>query len=133
MCAYEQSKKGMKFSMIVKMTNKDKGFYEYMGKFFGSRVVERQTNDRIYDDNNKQWYILLEKEEVKAFVSASNNKIKNIYTTDNKYLEKILNKMIKDGGIITSVVTNKYVDVYEKCGLKVSKDNYYKNFVEIYM
>ena len=41
--------------------------------------------------------------------------------------------MIKDGGIITSVVTNKYVDVYEKCGLKVSKDNYYKNFVEIYM
>lgn len=119
--------------MIVKMTNKDKGFYEYMGKFFGSRLVERQTNDRIYDDNNKQWYILLEKEEVKAFVSASNNKIKNIYTTDNKYLEKILNKMIKDGGIVTSVVTNKYVDVYEKCGLKVSKDNYYKNFVEIYM
>ena len=39
--------------MIIKMTNKDENFYQYMGKFFGSRLVERQTNDRIYDDDNK--------------------------------------------------------------------------------
>ena len=35
------------------MINKDEKFYQYMGKFFGSRLVEKQTNDRIYDDNGK--------------------------------------------------------------------------------
>ena len=39
--------------MILKLTNKDEKFYEYMGKFFGSRLVQRQTNDRIYDDPDK--------------------------------------------------------------------------------
>ena len=52
--------------MIIKITNKDEKFYQYMGKFFGSRLVERQTNDRIYDDNNKEWYIYIEEEKVMA-------------------------------------------------------------------
>ena len=43
--------------MIVKLKNTDEKFYQYMGKFFGSRLVERQTNDRIYDDASKVWYI----------------------------------------------------------------------------
>ncbi len=45
--------------MIVKMDNKSKDFYNIMGKFFGSRIVENKTNDRIYDDNNKSWYIYI--------------------------------------------------------------------------
>ena len=44
--------------MIIKMTNKDEKFYEYMGRLFGSRLVEKQTNDRIYDDDSKEWYII---------------------------------------------------------------------------
>ena len=62
--------------MVIKMTNKHQNFYQYMGKFFGSRLVERQTNDRIYDDDSKEWYIFLEKEKVMAFVSVSKNVIK---------------------------------------------------------
>ena len=65
--------------MIVKMTNKDEKFYQYMGRIFGSRVIEKQTNDRIYDDNDKEWYIALEENKVKAFVSISQNKIKNVF------------------------------------------------------
>jgi len=35
-----------------------------MGKLFGSRLVEKQTNDRIYDDDGKEWYLYLEKENL---------------------------------------------------------------------
>lgn len=119
--------------MVIKITNKEKKFYQYMGKFFGSRLVERQTNDRIYDDDSKEWYIYLEEEKVMAFVSISKNIIKNIYTTKEKYLEEILKEIKKENNITYSIVTNYYVGVYEKCGFKISQNQDYKNFVTIYM
>ena len=119
--------------MVVKMTKQDAKFYEYMGKYFGSRAIEKQINDRIYDDDNKQWYIYLEKDEVMAFVSISSNVIKNIYCKKEKYLEAILKKIVKENQITTSIVTKNYIEIYEKCGFKVEKEVGYKNFVMIYM
>lgn len=119
--------------MVIKITNKEKYFYQYMGKFFGSRLVEKQTSDRIYDDDNKQWYIYLEENKVMAFVSISKNVIKNIYTTKEKYLEEILKKINKENDITYSIVTNNYTEIYEKCGFKVNQQTEYKNFVTIYM
>lgn len=119
--------------MIVKMTNKEEKFYQYMGKFFGSRLVERQTNDRIYDDDSKEWYIDIEKEKVMAFVSISKNVIKNIYTTKDKCLEDLLEEIKKENHITYSIVTNYYTEIYEKCGFKVNKNQDYKNFVTIYI
>lgn len=119
--------------MVIKITNKDEKFYQYMGKFFGSRLVEKQINDRIYDDDGKEWYIYLEEEKVKAFVSINKNVIKNIYSTKEKYLEEILNVIIKEQNITYSIVTNCYVELYEKCGFKVNKNGNYKNFVIIYI
>ena len=121
------------FIMIVKTTNKEKNFYHYMGKYFGSRLVEKQVNDRIYDDNNKEWYIYLEENAVKAFVSTNKNVIKNIYATNLKYLEDILNVIKKEKKITYSIVTNCYIEVYEKCGFKVSNSQNHKNFLTIYM
>ena len=118
--------------MVIKMTNQDKEFYNYMGKFFGSRLVEKQINDRIYDDDSKQWYIALEEEKVTAFVSISKNTIKNIYSTKDQDLEEILKKIIKENEITYSTVTKIYIDVYKKCGFKVSSETEYKNFVIIY-
>lgn len=118
--------------MIIKITNKEEKFYQYMGKFFGSRLVERQTNDRIYDDNNKEWYIYLEEEKVMAFVSISKNVIKNIYAIKGKYLEEILKEISKNNNITNSIVTNYYAELYEKCGFKINKEQEYKNFVTIY-
>ena len=66
--------------MVVKMNNKLEGFYGYMGKIFGSRIVQRQINDRIYDDNDKEWYTYVEDERVVACVSILNGVIKNVYT-----------------------------------------------------
>ena len=119
--------------MVLKITNKDKEFYNYMGKFFGSRLIEKQINDRIYDDDNKEWYVSIEKDKVMAFVSLSNNVIKNIYCVKEKNLEEILKKLIKENQITYSTVTNQYVDTYEKCGFKISKGAGYKNFVIIYV
>lgn len=119
--------------MILKMTNKDEKFYQYMGKIFGSRLIESQTNDRIYDDDNKEWYIYLEEEKVKAFVSINKNIIKNVYTTKEIYLEEILKEIKKEKNITYSIVTNCYSDIYEKCDFKVLKGQGYKNFVTIYM
>ncbi len=117
--------------MVIKITNNDENFYKYMGKFFGSRLVQNQTNDRIYDDDNKEWYIYLEEDTAKAFVSVNKNIIKNVYTTKEKYLEEILNKIKEETNITYSIVTNSYLDTYEKCGFKVWKENSYKNFVTI--
>lgn len=117
--------------MIIKMTNKDENFYQYLGKFFGSRIVEKQINDRIYDDENKEWYICIENNIVIAFVSISKNKIKNIYTTQEKYLKKILEKIKKENTISSSIVTNTYLEIYEKCGYTISNNSNYKNFVTI--
>ncbi len=119
--------------MVIKITNKQEKFYQYMGKFFGSRLIEKQTNDRIYDDDNKEWYIYLEEERVMAFVSVNNNVIKNVYTTKEKYLEEILMEIRKDNVITYSIVTNYYKPIYERCGFKVSKNQDYKNFITIYM
>ena len=116
--------------MIVKMNNKDENFYKYMGKIFGSRLIQNQTNDRIYDDNNKLWYISLEEDIVVAFVSVSNDIIKNVYGTKEAALKEILKEVKKDNKIKDSTVTTLYEELYKEAGYKVVKD-VYKNFVVI--
>lgn len=118
--------------MILKMTNKDEDFYKYMGKFFGSRIVEKQTNDRIYDDPYKTWYIYIYDERPVAFVSIERNAIKNIYTIKEKYLEELLNEIMRERKISSSIVTNLYLDLYEKLGFEFLDRESYKNFVVIY-
>lgn len=98
--------------MIIKLTNKDKDFYNYMGKFFGSRVVERETTDRIYDDDDKEWYIYLEKEEVVGYISIAKSTIKNVYSIKDEYLTKLLEKAKKEIAIGTSKITKRYSDAY---------------------
>lgn len=118
--------------MIIKMNNKDEKFYCYMGKMFGSRIIQKQVNDRIYDDNDKEWYLYIEEERVAAFVSISKSTIKNVYSIKEEYLLEILQKIKSENKITESIVTNIYVDIYQKAGFKISKDSNYKNFVVIY-
>lgn len=118
--------------MVIRLTNEDDRFYQYMGKFFGSRLVERQTNDRIYDDPDKVWYIYLDGKKVVAFVSIQKNTIKNLYTIKQEYLEKLLEIVKKENKITTSIVTNTYRYLYEKCGFILNNNDNFKNFVTIY-
>lgn len=118
--------------MIVKMNNKEEKFYDYMGRMFGSRIVQRQTNDRIYDDNEKEWYLNLEDDRVVAFVSIVNNTIKNVYTIKDNYLIDILKTIRKELKIKESIVPNLYKEIYVKAGFNINTMNSLKNFVMIY-
>ncbi len=117
--------------MVVKMNNKTEKFYEYMGKIFGSRLIQNQTNDRIYDDDSKIWYIYLDDEKVLAFVSISNNIIKNVYGIKDKCLKDVLEQVKKENKITFSTVTNIYEKLYSSTGFKVNKTEGLKNFVVI--
>ena len=118
--------------MIVRMTNKDEDFYNYMGKFFGSRIVQSETKDRIYDDNFKVWYIYLDdNNKVCSFVSVLNNVIKNIYSTSDMYLEELLLYVKQHVRIAPSIITRVYEDIYLNCGFKVTNLDNYKHFVMI--
>lgn len=114
------------------MTNKDECFYSYMGKFFGSRIVQTETKDRIYDDNNKVWYIYLDQNnKVCAFVSICDNVIKNIYSTNDVCLKELLLDLKKQISIESSIVTKIYENVYLDCGLKINSLDNYKHFIMI--
>lgn len=118
--------------MILKMTNKDDNFYSYMGKFFGSRIVQTQTKDRIYDDNNKTWYIYVDDDnKVGAFLSISNNIIKNVYSTNDTFLKSLILELKKDINIQPSIVTRIYEDIYKDCNMKITDLDNYKHFIMI--
>lgn len=118
--------------MVVKMNNKQEKFYSYMGRMFGSRIVQRQTNDRIYDDSDKEWYLNIKDDRVVAFVSLSNNTIKNVYTIKDSYLTEILKKIKKEVKINESIVPNVYKNLYTKAGYSINNMNTLKNFISIY-
>ena len=117
--------------MIIKITNKSKNFYSIMGRFFGSRIVEHKTNDRIYDDNEKNWYVFFDDNIPVAFISVVSNVIKNIYSVNDDFLEELLKYIMNDIAIKESIVTKIYSNVYEDCGLIVEPSISYKNFVKI--
>lgn len=118
--------------MILKLTNKDTNFYNYMGKFFGSRIIQTETKDRIYDDNNKLWYIYIGSgNKPYGFVSIVNNVIKNIYSSNETYLKELLEHVLIDINISASVVTKLYENLYAECGFKINHLDNYKHFVEI--
>lgn len=99
--------------------------------FFGSRIVQTETNDRIYDDNNKIWYIYIHNETPVAFVSLLNNTIKNVYSITPEYLGKLLLEIKSEIDISCSIVTKIYKDTYIACGFNVIDSDNYKNFVTI--
>lgn len=114
---------------ITTLTNRDKKFYSLIGKIFGSRLIERETKDRIYDDDDKEWYVVVQLKEVVAFVSVKNRKIKNLFCFQGheQVLEFILEYLYPS--ILDGIVTKKYYELYKKCGYIVSE--YQSNFVKI--
>lgn len=118
--------------MIVKLTNKDINFYHYMGKFFGSRIVQTETKDRIYDDNNKLWYLYIDSDDKACgFISICDGIIKNIYANNESYLRELLDQVMHDFSIGPSIVTKLYEPLYQECGLKIINLDNYKHFVMI--
>lgn len=117
--------------MILKINNKCEGFYTLMGKIFGSRIVENETHDRIYDDNNKEWYVYVDNDSSVACVSIASGVVKNVYCIKEELLVELLQYIKEEINIKDSIVTNAYVSAYEQSGLIVDTSNEYKNFIVI--
>lgn len=117
--------------MYKKMTNHSKGFYKYLGPIFGSRAVQKETNDRFYDDPEKEWFFHLDQEEkIDAVLSLKGKTIKNIYSVNADELVSLL-KMVYSL-VDTGIVPKRYQQQYLKAGYMIAYDrNQQKNFVEI--
>lgn len=114
----------------MKLTNKEPEFYTVMGPVFGSRVVQRKTGDRFYDDDQKEWYIEQDEAgEVLAVVSVAGSVIKNVYAKDEAVLLKILKELYY---VITdSIVPSVYADIYREAGYNVDEEEKLKKFIKI--
>lgn len=115
--------------MIITITNKSKNFYVHLGRIFGSREIERLTKDKMYDDDNKVWYVYYKRGNPVTFVSVVDGVVKNVWSDDRKLLVDVLKKINKDLSIKNSTVIKYFEKEYEKAGLKVNKKS--KNFVTI--
>lgn len=45
---------------IICITNKDPRFYPFMGPFLAKRSVEQEIGYKIYDDDDKEWFVAVE-------------------------------------------------------------------------
>lgn len=116
--------KKMKFTW----TNKSKNFYYRFGPIFGSRKIEAEIKDRIFDDDDKKWNVYFKRERMVAFISIVGNKIKNAYCTDNKALIELLKAEYKK--ISICILPKVYIEEYKKAGYEII-DEVGKNFLKI--
>lgn len=105
--------------MIIKINNQADKFYYYLGKVFGSRQIENITHDRIYDDDNKEWYLYINNGNPEVFVSVVGSKIKNIWSYNREHLIEILKKISVDLNIGDSIVTNLFKNEYIEAGYTI--------------
>lgn len=115
----------------MKINNKDKDFYIYLGPIFGSREVQRKTGDRFYDDDGKEWYIHLESGHVDVSVSVLKGKIRNVYSENEKELTEILKEILHE--VSSGMIPVVYLKSFIKAGYTVDETKTKKtmNFVPI--
>lgn len=110
---------------LMKMTNKDAGFYGLLGSIFGSRKIEKEIQDRIYDDDEKIWYLLVEDSRVVALISLKKQVIKNMYAESPENLKRLLCEL----PAVTGIVPGRYRDVCMDVGYQVMDHS--KNFIKV--
>ncbi len=113
--------------MIKRMKNSDRGFYGYMGKIFGSRKVQRDTGDRFYDDDEKEWIMDIRNGSVASVISIKGFVIKNVYADDIFSLIDILKIIHPD--VIGGIVPSAYREAYASADYKIVEEK--KKFLEI--
>lgn len=113
--------------MIKRLNNTDRGFYGYMGHIFGSRKVQRETSDRFYDDDGKEWILDIKGESILSIVSVKDCEIKNVYTEDAFSLITVLKVIYSE--ILKGTVPAIYREIYAAAGYQIVEEK--KNFLII--
>lgn len=113
--------------MTKRMINTDKDFYKYMGQIFGSREVQRDTGDRFYDDDDKEWVIDVQNKTIMSVISIKNYTIKNVYANDVFSLIDVLKCVHSE--VFDGTVPILYREAYAAAGYKIMEEK--KNFLKI--
>lgn len=107
-------------------TNPD--FYSVLGPVFGSRLIERVTKDKFYDDEDKDWYVGEGTgDNLEYVISIKDHDIKNLYIQNENAAGSALSLLLDEvsGGILP----DKYAEVLGEAGFTISP--YSENFVSI--
>lgn len=112
---------------ILRLERENRDFYAYMGPIFGSRIIEKETGDRFYDDPEKLWYIA----PGRGAASVRAGVLRNFWASDEKTAFSIAQEMLRDNRRLSGVASRRYESVFKALGFTVQ--SYRKNFIEVYL
>ncbi len=112
---------------ILRLERGDQRFYDYLGPVFGSRVVEKDTGDRFYDDADKIWYVV----PGRGAASVRQGLLRNFWAADRETADRLVEALWADNPRLGGVAPRRYEQAFVNCGFTVQ--GYRKNFIEVYM
>lgn len=112
---------------ILRLERTNKDFYIYMGPIFGSRIIEKETGDRFYDDAEKLWYIA----PARGAASVKVGVLRNFWAADEETAQELVRAMVLDNRRLSGVAARRYEGAFKASGFTVQ--SYRKNFIEVYM
>ncbi len=111
---------------IRKLTHDDGDFYACLGPIFGSRLIEKQTRDRFYDDPGKVWYLI----PGEGAASLLEGVIKNFWASSAGAAGELIAALQAEQKWLDGIVPRTHEETFRQRGF-VTKD-YRINFVEVH-
>ena len=111
---------------IRRLTRSDEDFYTVMGPIFGSRLIEKQTKDRFYDDPAKVWFVI----PGKGAASLLDCIIKNFWAVNDETADTLVSARVQEQKWLDGVLPRTYEDVFKRHGFETS--DHRVNFIEVY-
>ena len=111
---------------IRKLTRNDEDFYAVLGPVFGSRLIEKQTKDRFYDDAGKVWYVV----PGKGAASLLGNTLKNFWAIHADVAAALITAIQIDSEWLDGILPRTHAEVIGRLGFETH--DYRTNFIEVY-
>ena len=111
---------------VLRLNRTDENFYNLLGPVFGSRIVERMTRDRFYDDPGKQWYLVPNQ----GAASVLDHVIRNFWAVSEPVAVELIQAILEDFGTLSGILPNVHENSFRKMGFQVAP--YRKNFIEVH-
>lgn len=89
--------------------------------------MQRDTGDRFYDDDDKEWIIDIQNKTVASVISIKGSIIKNVYAYDLFSLIEVMKTLYPE--VLNGIVPSVYREVYAAAGYEIIEEK--KNFLKI--
>lgn len=127
---------------IIKLTNQDKDFYNFVGPFLANRKIAKEMGTPLWDDDEKVWFVAVKDGEGIATCAYTLNKKKDKATLRSSYVKEeyrehgLYHKMFKirlealkklKVKEVVGTATAKSKPIYEQFGFKfdIPKGKYF--------